>query len=66
MSERKVLNKYFDPYFNPEKLEKRKPPKRIFLKINLINYYYYENFLILIAENIIFFYLKLENNTTCV
>jgi hypothetical protein len=34
MAERKVLNKYFDPYFNHEKLEKRRPPKGI--KIRLI------------------------------
>ena len=44
MAERKVLNKYFDPYFNHEMLEKRRAPKGFIfyesLKLYIFRFYF--------------------------
>ena len=48
MSERKVLNKYYDPNFNPDKLPKNKRPKDkqdngIFLQHSLLKLPFSQN-----------------------
>lgn len=48
MSERKVLNKYYDPNFNPDKLPKNKRPKDkqdngIVLQHLFLNLHYSQN-----------------------